>query len=229
MHPAGRLIASGRDADIFESGPGLVLRRSRDGRSLAAEARTMEFLHRAGYPVPAVERLSDDGADMVLERIEGVSMLEAVGRAPWSVGTQGRVLADLHARLHEIRAPEFVGPAPLGVGDRVVHLDLHPLNVIVSPKGPVVIDWANVGAGDPDMDVGLAWVLMAAGEIPGNRAKAKLLGFGRQLLVRAFLGRFEVAAISAKLRSVVEWKVRDPHMSASEIASMWRVVEAAER
>jgi aminoglycoside phosphotransferase (APT) family kinase protein len=229
MHSAGRLIASGRDADIFESGPGLVLRRSRDGRSLAAEARTMEFLHRAGYPVPCVEGLSDDGVDMVLERIEGMSMLEAVGRAPWSIRAQGRVLADLHARLHEIRAPAFVGAAAIGVGDRFVHLDLHPLNVIVSPKGPVVIDWSNAAAGDPDVDVGLAWVLMAAGEIPGNLARAKLLALGRRLLVRAFLARFDVGAIAPKLRSAVEWKVRDPHMSASEIESMWRVVEEAER
>lgn len=29
----------------------------------------------------------------------------------------------------------------MGEGDKVVHLDLHPLNVIIGPKGPVVIDW----------------------------------------------------------------------------------------
>ena len=51
----GRLLASGRDADIFEYGPRSVLRRSRVSRSLAREARTMDYLASNGYPVPAVE------------------------------------------------------------------------------------------------------------------------------------------------------------------------------
>ena len=229
MEPAGPLIASGRDADIFEFGPGRVLRRSRAGRSLAAEAAIMEFLHRAGYPVPAVDQLSDDGTELVLERIEGPSMLEAVGRAPWRVRAQGRVLAELHYRLHEIEAPGVLGPAPIGLGDRVVHLDLHPLHVIASPKGPVVIDWSNAGKGDPDVDVGVAWVLMASGKIPGHPVKAWLLGAGRRLLVGAFLSGFELPAVSSKLRSVVEWKAQDPHMGPSEIEVMWQVVAAAER
>lgn len=228
MEQPGRLIASGRDADIFEFGPGRVLRRSRAGRSLAAEAAAMEFLHRTGYPVPAVDQLSDDGTELVLERIEGPSMLEAIGRAPWTLRAQGRALAELHTRLHEIEAPGFLGPAPIGRGDRVVHLDLHPLNVIASPKGPVVIDWANAGAGDPDVDVGVAWVLMASAEIPGNPLKARLLGPGRSLLVGAFLSGFDLPAVTSRLRSVVEWKAQDPHMGRGEIERMWQMVAAAE-
>lgn len=38
---ARRLIAEGRDADIFEAGPGRVLRRSRNDRSQELEARVM--------------------------------------------------------------------------------------------------------------------------------------------------------------------------------------------
>ena len=41
MTEPGPLLASGRDADIFEYGSGLVLRRTRTGRSLEAEARVM--------------------------------------------------------------------------------------------------------------------------------------------------------------------------------------------
>jgi len=53
----GRLLASGRDADIYEYGHQAVLRRSRAGQSLAKEARVMEYLHMLGYPVPAVGEL----------------------------------------------------------------------------------------------------------------------------------------------------------------------------
>jgi hypothetical protein len=61
----GRLLASGRDDDIFEYGPNSVLRRSRVSRSLELEARTMDYLAAHGYPVPAVEDLIDDGRCLV--------------------------------------------------------------------------------------------------------------------------------------------------------------------
>ena len=77
-------------------------------------------------------------------------------------------------RLHDIEAPDFLPAAPFGSGDKILHLDLHPLNVMVGPKGPVVIDWPNARRGDPSVDVGLAWVLMAAGQIPGSRLEGQV-------------------------------------------------------
>jgi aminoglycoside phosphotransferase (APT) family kinase protein len=228
MKPPGPLLAAGRDADIFEYGPGLVLRRSREGRSMALEARTMAYLHEQGYPVPAVEELSDDGSELVMERIEGRSMVDAIAAAPWSIRRQARTLAALHSQLHDLAAPAFLPPAPVGVGKWIVHMDLHPLNVMIAPKGAVVIDWTNAAAGDPLVDVGLAWVLMAAGQIPGNRTMATLLGWGRALLVNGFVSHFDRQAVTARLRAVVGWKVNDPHMSQAEVAGMWNVVEQAE-
>lgn len=228
MRPPGPLLAAGRDADIFEYGPGLVLRRSREGHSMAQEARTMAYLHEQGYPVPAVEELSDDGTELVMERIEGRSMVDAISAAPWSVRRQARTLAGLHQRLHEIAAPDFLPPGPVGPGERIVHMDLHPLNVMIAPSGPVVIDWTNAAAGDPLADVGVAWVLMAAGQIPGNPLMVRLLGWGRALLVNGFVSRFDRTAVTRRLRAVVEWKVEDPHMSEAEVAGMWDVVARAE-
>jgi aminoglycoside phosphotransferase (APT) family kinase protein len=228
MKGPGPLLATGRDSDIFEYGPGLVLRRSREGHSMAMEARTMAFMREQGYPVPAVEELSDDGFELVMERIEGVTMVEALGKAPWTVRRQAATLADLHRRLHEIEAPDFLPPAPVATGSQVLHLDLHPLNVMIGPKGVFVIDWPNARRGDPDVDVGLAWVLMAAGQIPGGGLKARLLGFGRSLLVNGFLSHFDRHAVAGRLRQIVEMKVQDPHMSADEVAGMWNVVQQAE-
>jgi aminoglycoside phosphotransferase (APT) family kinase protein len=221
-------LASGRDSDIFEYGPGLVLRRSREGHSMATEARTMSFMRDRGYPVPAVEELSDDGLDMVMERIDGVTMVEAIGKSPWTIRRQGATLADLHRRLHDIEAPEFLPPAPVGTGTKVIHLDLHPLNVMIGPKGVWVIDWPNAHRGDPNVDIGLAWVLMAAGQIPGGGLKARLMGFGRSLLVNGFLSHFDRLAVGRLVRQIVEMKVQDPHMSEAEIAGMWNVVQQAE-
>jgi aminoglycoside phosphotransferase (APT) family kinase protein len=228
MKGPGPLLASGRDSDIFEYGPGLVLRRSREGHSMTTEARTMAFMREQGYPVPAVEEVSDDGFDMVMERIEGVTMVEALGKAPWSMRRHAATLAELHRRLHEIDAPDFLPAAPVGTGTKVLHLDLHPLNVMVGPKGTFVIDWPNAHRGDPDVDVGLAWVLMAAGEIPEGGVKARLLGFGRSLFVNGFLSHFDRRAIGRLLREIVEMKMLDPHMSEAEVSQMWGVVQQAE-
>ena len=71
-------LASGRDSDIFEYGAGLVLRRSRAGHSMESEARMMEYARGHGFPVPAVQELSDDGADLVMERIDGMRPAAAV-------------------------------------------------------------------------------------------------------------------------------------------------------
>jgi aminoglycoside phosphotransferase (APT) family kinase protein len=195
---------------------------------MAVEARTMSFMREQGYPVPAVEELSDDGFDMVMQRIEGVTMVDALGKAPWTVRRQAATLADLHRRLHEIEAPEFLPAAPVGTGSKVLHMDLHPLNVMIGPKGVFVIDWPNAHRGDPDVDVGLAWILMAAGEIPGGGPKARLMGFGRSLLVNGFVNHFDRRAVSRLLRQVVEMKIQDPHMSDAEVAGMWRVVQQVE-
>lgn len=226
MREPGPLLASGRDADIFEYGPGLVLRRARTGRSLAAEARVMEYARAQGFPVPAVEELGDDGTSMVMQRIEGVDMVAALAKQPWTVSRQGRLLGELHRKLHEIAAPSWLAAAPLGDGEVLLHLDLHPLNVMLTADGPVVIDWTGACRGAGEVDVAMAWVLLVAGQIPGGPVMAKLVGAGRTLLVRAFLSSFDRRAVASCLHDVVTYKVKDPHMSDTEQERMWALVRS---
>ena len=113
--------------------------------SLSQEARVMAYVRSQGFPVPAVRELSEDGLSMVLERIDGADMVAVLGKRPWEIRRQGRTLADLHRRLHELTGPDWLPDAPIGRGDRLLHLDLHPLDVMMSPTGPVVIDWPNAG------------------------------------------------------------------------------------
>jgi aminoglycoside phosphotransferase (APT) family kinase protein len=190
---------------------------------MATEARTMEYARAHGYPVPAVEEISDDGTDLVMERLSGPSMGTDLTRRPWTMRHQATVLADLHRRLHEIPAPDWLPPAPCGEGDRLVHLDLHPLNVVLTAKGPVVIDWPNAKRGDGPTDVALTWVLMACGGIPLGRVRAAVLGRGRGVLVNAFLRDFDLAAVRRQLADVVEWKVKDPNMTEVERQAMWHL------
>lgn len=229
MGTGDRIIAAGRDCDIYDRGPHLVLRRSRSGRSQILEAKVMDYLRAQGYPVPAVEGVSPDGTEMLMERAYGPTMLEVIARRPTSMPSQGRVLAHLHRRLHDLAPPNFLPRAPVGPGDQFLHLDLHPLNVILGPNGPVVIDWANASVGPAAADMAVAWLLMATAGLPHRGLRMKAAAMGRSYMVRFFLDHFDRAEVVRQLRPVVAWKAATPHMSSQEIGSMWRLVEREER
>jgi aminoglycoside phosphotransferase (APT) family kinase protein len=218
----GPLLASGRDADVFDLGGGRVLRRSRAGRSLAAEAAVMGHVAAAGYPVPSVDEVRDDGS-VVMERVDGPSMLDDLARRPWQARRHARTLALLLARLHSIAAPDWLRPAPVP-GDAVVHLDLHPANVLLSPRGPVVIDWANAARGAPAADVACTWLVCASGvpDAAGPAERAVVAAFQRRF-ADAVLRHLDRRAALAAAPAVAEWKAADANMSPAEVAAMRRL------
>jgi Ser/Thr protein kinase RdoA (MazF antagonist) len=213
----GELLARGRAADVFEAGPGRVLRRYREGEGgdVAAEAEAMEHARAHGFPVPRVWEAHD--RDLVLERIDGPTMMAGIVRRPWLVGRHGRTLADLHRRLHAIPAPPGLR-VPFGEGDRLLHFDLHPENVLLGPDGPVVIDWSNASRGNPDDDVALTWVILTTSDIPGPAPFRALARAGRGLLVDAFLsGGVDTEAARARLPAIAGYRLHnDPHLQERE-------------
>ena len=158
----GPLIGAGRAADVYALDERRVLRRYRNGESSEREAAVMTYLAGAGFPVPRVHDAS--GPDLVLERLGGRDMLADLSARPWLARRHARTLAGLHDRLHAITAPPSLR-APFGPGGRVLHLDLHPGNVMLTAAGPVVIDWSNVAAGPAAADVAMAWLIIATSEV----------------------------------------------------------------
>jgi aminoglycoside phosphotransferase (APT) family kinase protein len=223
----GPIIASGRDGDIYAYGPGLVLRRSRKDRSLAHEAKIMAYVAERGYPVPKVHDVLNDGRDIVMDRVDGPTMAQAIEKQPWTLVRQGRALARLHDQLHAIPAPDWLAPFGDG-GPAIVHRDLHPLNVLMAPTGPIVIDWANAAAGQPENDVADTWLLMATGGIEDASPLLRVLLKLRRILVDAFVGQFDRAALVPFLRPAVEMRSLDRNLSTTEVAAMWRLVAKEE-
>jgi aminoglycoside phosphotransferase (APT) family kinase protein len=224
----GRLLARGRDCDIFEHGPHRVLRRSRRNESLASEVDTMRFVRERGYPVPEVYDMLDDGCAMVMERVDGPTLAEAVQRRPWTLRSSGRLLARLHQQLHAITAPDWLRPFGDG-GTAVVHRDLHPLNVLMTRAGPVVIDWTNAVAARPEIDIVDAWLVMSAGGIEGASRFTRVLLHARKFFVDAFIGEFDRGALLPFLRPAAENRSDDSNLSAGELAAIWRLVAREER
>jgi tRNA A-37 threonylcarbamoyl transferase component Bud32 len=213
VRPIGPKLAEGRDSEIFEHGPDRVLRVARDGRSLIAEAEIMHYVRSHGYPCPDVYDAGD--GYLLMDRIEGPTMMQRVGEPPFPLRRSGHLLADLHERLHRIPAPPGLRMAPLS-GDRVVHRDLHPLNVMMTADGPMVIDWANASAGDPAFDVADTWVLFACATAPMDGIDRVIVPIGRRILLRAFLSRVDTIAARRAIPAAVGHRLTDRNMSPAE-------------
>ena len=143
---------------MFIRSDGLLVKRTRTGRDLRREAAMMSYLSGHGIAVPRVYDVTAE--ELVMQYVPGPRMSEEIGRKPWLAGRLGRELADLHHRLDAIPAPDFLS----GAGD-LLHLDLHPGNVVLGPEGPVVLDWASAGKGDRRLDVALSWVSLAVARL----------------------------------------------------------------
>jgi aminoglycoside/choline kinase family phosphotransferase len=226
MIPIGPKLAEGRDSEIFEHGPGRVLRLARDGRSLKREAEVMCHVRDRGYPAPTVYDVGQ--GFLVMERLVGPTMLEAALKHPMRLGEYARTLAHLHHRLHEHEVLAGLPEVLLG-GDRLLHRDLHPLNVLMTADGPVVIDWANAARGDPAYDVADTWVVFANAEAPGGRADRLLATVGRRIFLRHFLRGFDVRTVRRAIPAVVRDRIADRNMTDKEKASMQRMADRASR
>lgn len=207
------LIASGRDALVFAYADGLVLRRNRDGRAVDREAETMRALAEAGYPVPRVRRAA--GADLVMERVDGPTLADAMVARRMSVEEGAVVLASLHDRLHAIGAP---GGVP------VLHMDLHPLNVLLGEDGPVVIDWSNARRGPAGLDVAMtALILAQVAVVPGMLPDEPELEAGMRAQAKLLVGEFLSAVADSPadfVEDAVALRRSDPHQSESELAGL---------
>lgn len=224
----GPLLARGRAADVYALGSDRVLRRYRTDHDAAPEARLIEHVRAHGFPTPAVFDVA--GRDLVLARVDGRTMVDDFARHPGSMRAHMRTLAMLHEQLHEIPAPDWLVDEPAGSGGAIVHLDLHPLNVLLTQDGPTVIDWTNAGRGPAGVDVALSWLLLRTGEADDSRV-VRLAGWiGRPLIARMFRRAADPdgRALRDHLAAAASYRLADRSVRTGEQRAIRRLVKTTE-
>jgi thiamine kinase len=176
-------IDEGRTAEIFAWDEGRVLKlyRAEFPREWADwEAKTTRAISEAGLPAPHIfEVLDVDGRrGIILERVAGPSMFADLLTNLFNVVKHARLLAELHAQMHECAVPDLpsqhdslrrriqeaqVSPAiqaaalqrldRLPEGTALCHGDFHPGNVALTVHGPRILDWPSAMHGHPLGDV----------------------------------------------------------------------------
>ncbi|GAA3444580.1 hypothetical protein GCM10018955_40180 [Planomonospora venezuelensis] len=206
------MIAAGQDCEILDAGPGRVVRRSRDGRDLEREAAVMRHARRHGFPAPEV--FDAEGPAILMERVDGPNLLAELVRAPEDAPRRVRVLAALLRDLAGVRAPGWLQAAPGCPGNRLLHRDLHPANVILTADGPRVVDWADAARGAAGADVACTWLLLAT--VPAG----PLLGEHRAAALAAFLEDADAAAARPYLRIMADRRRADRNTTDAEKAGI---------
>jgi aminoglycoside phosphotransferase (APT) family kinase protein len=205
---AGELIGTGRQADVYALDTERVLRRYRDGTDTTREAEIMEHLARFDFPTPRV--YAARGTDLILERLDGVTMTAAFTDGRLSMADGAACLADLHQRLHAL--PTRDGRL---TGDRILHRDLHPENVMLTSRGPVVIDWNNAAEGRPAVDVALTAVIL--GQVAADPAH---LMSGPAASFLAEYARLAGAEMRAGLDEALLLRSTDPALTSDDVARL---------
>lgn len=155
---------------------------------------------------------------VVYGRIDGESMVARLKRRPWSYGGLARTFGRLHAKMHMVQRPQLPSMREnlrrdieraaepggelnralraavlarldnLPAGQAVCHGDYHPDNVILTPGGPVIIDWMTAGHGDPDADVARTVLLLRQGEpLEASAFQIRLIALLRRLFLSGYL------------------------------------------
>ncbi len=213
-------IDEGRTAEVFlwEKGRVLKLYRAEFPRQWVDwEAKMTREIGEAGVPAPRIfEVLDVDGRrGIVMEHVSGPSMYADL-RTNWlKVIGHARLLAELHVQMHrrsifdlpmqheslrrriqeapfpaEIRAEALRRLDLLPEGTAVCHGDFHPGNVILTARGPRILDWPTAMCGNPLGDVARTSLILRLLDPEPDTRGAWLLRRARDVFHATYLNRY---------------------------------------
>jgi thiamine kinase len=188
----GEFIASGRTADVHAWGAGWVLKLFREGADSAVvehEHGIAQALAKVGAPAPKVGEIVSIGSryGIEYERVEGISLLQAVRTDPSKLSYFADLMADVQLQINSIEnvvgipaqhttIEQFLSATNgldsetkrhilarlrvLARGSSLCHGDFHPENILLEGNKATVLDWTVASLGDATGDVARTGVLL---------------------------------------------------------------------
>jgi len=231
MPEKGPLLGRGLTADVYAWGDGWVLKLFHEHvpeRTVRREAQATRLVWRMGLAAPQVGEVVRCGRrlGLVMERIEGQSLLWTLvadpGRAPELI----RAFTEEQLRMHAQHAPTLPSQrerlekgleriarlpawalsalrrylATLPDDDRLCHGDYHPDNVLVAGRRLVVLDWLTATRGNPFADLARSTLLMRTGLPPGGELDTKAMWRNRRAFLRMYLHLYAQRVPEARRR-----------------------------
>ncbi|NBD24634.1 phosphotransferase [Paenibacillus glycinis] len=196
----------------------------------AKEARNAEMINARGLRTPRFSGMIqyEGKSCLIYEKVEGPTMLASIMPTTLSVSRHAKLMARLHDELHRVKidiaanlktelskaiqmtevitdqekSQSIESLEALPDGSALCHYDFHPGNIILSPDGPVMIDWLNALVGNPYADVARTFMLINAHALPSNAPAWLRKREYRELFGEAYIA--EYAKRSAMDRSDLE-------------------------
>jgi uncharacterized protein (TIGR02172 family) len=182
------------------------------------EARIAGAIYAAGVPSPEPgEIIEVDGRrGLIYERLDGISMLKDMNAHPWTILKHARSLAELQVEIHqrsitglpsykdrlsndihdtahlskELRSKALALLDTLPNSQNICHGDYHPGNVLITKKGPIVIDWMTACAGRPWADVARTSLILSVGAKAAGKQVHPIIRMMIKLYHRIYLNRY---------------------------------------
>ena len=182
------------------------------------EARIAHAVHAAGVPSPAAGEIVEANGrrGLIYERIEGTSILQEMNARPWTLLNHARSLAELQVEINQKSIPGLptykdrlhydisnTQHLEAGLQEKVLalletlperpnlcHGDYHPGNIMLTQKGPVVIDWMTACSGSPWADVARTSLLLTIGPKAAGKLVSPIIRMVIKLYHRAYLNRY---------------------------------------
>ncbi|OAB47174.1 phosphotransferase [Paenibacillus antarcticus] len=192
----GELIGIGNTAKVYRWGKTEVIKLFYDQSSAVNEGNNAELINNLKLRTPKYSGLVEHEGKMgiVYERIDGPTMLWHIEPSERSLSYNAKIMANLQCEIHNVEnkiLPNLKSEITNKVnnsheisndekqiiidmlkslpdGNSLCHYDFHPDNIIISPNGPIIIDWLNLLVGSHEADITRTSMMIQSHSLPPN-------------------------------------------------------------